>query len=100
MSSFLSSHHYVALVGFFSVILIGNIPVGFYRRRFARFSRPWARCLYIPIMANIILRRFFGLGYDIIPFTILVVLAGQFIGSKIKMNDSNTQYDERGSIPN
>lgn len=100
MSHFIYSHHHTAVGIFLSLILIGNIPVGFYRKRFARFSRPWARCLYIPIMANIILRRFFGLGYDIIPFTILVVLAGQFIGSKIKMNDSNTRYDERGSIPN
>lgn len=100
MSHFIYSHHHTAVGIFLSLILIGNIPVGFYRKRFARFSRPWARCLYIPIVANIILRRFFGLGYDIIPFTILVVLAGQFIGSKIKVNDSNTRYDERGSIPN
>lgn len=87
MDYFLSDHHYAAIAIFFSVILAGNIPVGFYRKRFSRFSRPWARCLYIPILANIILRRFFGLGYDIIPFTILVVIAGQFIGARIGSGD-------------
>lgn len=91
MDYLISSHHYVALVSFFSVILIGNIPIGFYRKKFARFSRPWARCIYIPILANVILRRFFGLGYDIIPFTVLVVLAGQFLGARINNG-------ERGSI--
>lgn len=79
----MSAHHYGALFAFLSLIFAGNIPIGFYRKRFLRFSRPWARCLYIPILANIILRRFFGLGYDIIPFTILVVIAGQFIGARI-----------------
>ena len=91
MNYFVSNHHYVALVSFFSVVLIGNIPIGFYRKKFVRFSRPWARCIYIPILVNIILRRFFGLGYDIIPFTILVVLAGQFLGARINNG-------ERGSI--
>lgn len=85
------AHHYGALFTFLSLIFAGNIPVGFYRKRFQRFSRPWARCLYIPILANIFLRRFFGLGYDIIPFTIFVVIAGQFIGARINNN-------ERGSV--
>lgn len=83
MHNFISAHHYGALFAFLSVILAGNVPVGFYRKRFQRFSRPWARCIYIPILANIILRRFFNLGYDVIPFTILVVFAGQFIGARI-----------------
>ncbi|MBI5328513.1 MAG: hypothetical protein HZB80_09555 [Deltaproteobacteria bacterium] len=100
MSSFINSHHYVVLVSFFSVILIGNIPVGYYRKRFARFSRPWARCIYIPILVNIVLRRFFGLGYAIVPFTILAILAGQFIGARIKLNHSDTRYDKRDSVSN
>ena len=91
--------HYTAVIVFLSLILVGNIPVGFYKKKFTRFSRPWARCIYIPILVNIILRRFFGIGYGIIPFTILVLFAGQFIGSKIKINNSNTQYDKRGPIP-
>ena len=91
MNHFISAHHYIAIFAFLSVILVGNIPIGFYRKKFVRFSRPWARCIYIPILVNIILRRFFGLGYDIIPFTILVVLAGQFLGARINNG-------ERGSI--
>lgn len=68
---------------FLSLILAGNIPVGFYRKRFDRFSRPWARCIYIPILVNIILRRFLGLGYAIIPVSIFAILLGQSIGARI-----------------
>ncbi|MBI3753124.1 MAG: hypothetical protein HY266_03640 [Deltaproteobacteria bacterium] len=98
MNYFVNAHHYAATALFLSLILAGNIPVGFHRKRFARFSRPWARCIYIPILANIVLRRFLGLGYSIIPFTIMVVLAGQLIGARIRKGDTNNQYGERGSI--
>ena len=75
--------HYTAIIAFLSLILLGNIPVGFYRKRFTRFSRPWARCIYIPILANIILRRLFGFGYIIIPVSVIALLAGQLIGARI-----------------
>lgn len=35
-----------------------HVPFGFYRVRYKRFSRPWSRCLYIPIVLNIVARRF------------------------------------------
>jgi len=72
-----------SIIAFLSLILLGNIPVGFYRKRFTRFSRPWARCIYIPILANIILRRLFDFSYAIIPVSVIALLAGQFIGARI-----------------
>jgi hypothetical protein len=35
-----------------------HFTFGFFRGRFKRFSRPWSRCLYIPIVMNIVARRF------------------------------------------
>ena len=35
-----------------------HFTFGFYRGQFKRFSRPWSRCLYIPIVINIVVRRF------------------------------------------
>ncbi len=75
--------HYTAIIAFLSLILLGNIPIGFYRKKFTRFSRPWARCIYIPILANIILRRLFGFSYAIIPVSVIALLAGQLIGARI-----------------
>jgi len=87
MTDFLITHYHTAIIIFLSTVLITNIPIGFYRKRFTKFSRPWARCIYIPILANIILRRLFGLSYGIIPLSILFLLAGQFIGARIKRGD-------------
>ncbi|MBI5048490.1 MAG: hypothetical protein HZB54_06060 [Deltaproteobacteria bacterium] len=95
MDNLISTHHFIVMSVFLSLVLIGNIPIGFYRKRFPKFSRPWARCIYIPILANIVLRRFFGLGYGVIPFTILFVIAGQFIGSRVKRGD----LDSNSKIP-
>ena len=39
-------------------VFIINLPFGFFRVRYKRFTRPWGRCIYIPILINIILRRF------------------------------------------
>ncbi|OGQ44257.1 MAG: hypothetical protein A2W63_03440 [Deltaproteobacteria bacterium RIFCSPLOWO2_02_44_9] len=72
------------MIAFLALILAFNIPIGFYRKRFAKFSRPWARCIYIPILVNIVLRRLFGFSYVVIPVSVAVLLAGQFIGARIE----------------
>lgn len=85
MEHFIEHHYYAVLACFVSFIVIGNIPVGHLRNRYARFSRPWARCLYIPIVVNIILRRLLGFSYDIIPLVIIAVIAGQFMGARLPL---------------
>lgn len=79
----MNDHYYSVLILFLMLVLAGNIPVGLLRVRFEKFSRPWARCIYIPVLANIIIRRFAGLTYKTIPLVILAVIAGQLIGSKL-----------------
>ena len=59
-----------------------HFPFGFYGARFKRFSRPWGRCLYIPIVITIILRRSLGIGYGFVPYFITVALLGQVIGKR------------------
>jgi len=84
MTYLLNTDHYDLIIAFLAVILAFNIPIGFYRKRFAKFSRPWARCIYIPILLNIVLRRLFGFSYVVIPVSVVVLLAGQFIGARIE----------------
>ena len=60
-----------------------HLPFGFYGARFERFTRPWGRCLYIPIVITIILRRSLGIGYGLIPYFIAVALIGQVIGKRL-----------------
>lgn len=84
MTYLLNTDHYELIIAFLALILAFNIPIGFYRKRFAKFSRPWARCIYIPILLNIVLRRLFGFSYVVIPVSVVVLLAGQFIGARIE----------------
>lgn len=60
-----------------------HLPFGVYGARFERFTRPWSRCLYIPIVITIILRRSLGIGYGLIPYFIAVALIGQVIGKRL-----------------
>lgn len=41
-----------------AAVFLIHFPFGFFRVRFKKFSRPWSRCLYIPIVLNIVARRF------------------------------------------
>lgn len=76
-------HFYAVLFVFLSVIFLANLPAGFLRGRYARFSRPWARCIYIPLIFDIMLRRLVGLSYKTIPAIVFAVIIGQIAGERL-----------------
>ncbi|MEE9614204.1 MAG: hypothetical protein V3W31_04520, partial [Thermodesulfobacteriota bacterium] len=57
-----ANYHWV-LAAFLIFVVATSIPAGYLRGRYPKFSRPWARCLYIPIVINIIIRRVVGLSF-------------------------------------
>lgn len=69
---------------FFIFIVFVNLPFGYLRKGYPKFSRPWARCLYIPVTINILSRRLMGLTYKALPFVALGVVTGQCIGARIR----------------
>ncbi len=76
---------YNSVLLFFLVVVVAtNIPFGYLRRGYKRFSRPWARTLYIPIVINIVLRRFLGLAFKVIPFVVGAVIVGQLLGGAFR----------------
>ena len=67
-----------------------HFTFGFYRVRFKKFSRPWSRCLYIPIVINIVMRRFV-LHWDwqtamiyLWPATLIAHILGGVIGARYR----------------
>jgi len=58
-----------------------NLLFGFFRVRFKRFTRPWGRCIYIPILINILVRRFI-LHWDwtAIPYLFTAAIIGHVLG--------------------
>lgn len=89
MHDMVASHYWAALSVLLSFVFTVNIPVGVLRRRYPKFSRPWARCIYIPIVINIVLRRLAGFTYGVIPLVIIALFAGQFLGVKLKGRAKN-----------
>lgn len=83
MHEFVAGHYWTAFSVFLSIVFALNIPVGVLRGRYPKFSRPWARCIYIPVVANIVLRRLAGFTSGIIPFVIIALFAGQFVGVRL-----------------
>lgn len=63
------------------VICVINLPFGFLRVRFKKFTRPWGRCIYIPILINILVRRFI-LHWDwtAIPYLFSATIFGHVLG--------------------
>lgn len=72
-----------------------HFTFGFFRGRFKRFSRPWSRCLYIPIVINIVVRRFvLGWGWQtamvyLWPATLIAHILGGFLGVRYKAGEQN-----------
>jgi len=67
-----------------------HFTFGFFRGRFKRFSRPWSRCLYIPITMTIVVRHFI-LDWDwqtamvyLWPATLIAHVFGGFLGARYK----------------
>jgi len=75
-----------------------HFPFGFFRVRYKKLSRPWSRCLYIPIVLNIVVRRFVlhwqwqtAMIY-LWPAVLLAHILGGVIGSRYKpYNDTETE---------
>lgn len=70
-----------------------HFPFGFLRVRFKKLSRPWSRCLYIPIVINIVVRRFV-LEWEwqtavvyLWPATLIAHLLGGFLSSRYKKRE-------------
>ena len=72
-----------------------HFTFGFFRSRFKRFSRPWSRCLYIPIVINIVVRRFVlqwtwqtAMIY-LWPATVIAHILGGFLRGRYKKDEQD-----------
>ncbi|HHL40781.1 MAG TPA: hypothetical protein ENJ37_09765 [Deltaproteobacteria bacterium] len=78
-------HSYnVQLMLFLLTAAAVNVPFGYLRRGYRKLSRPWARCLYVPILINIAMRRLMGFSYEVIPLVVTAVLIGQAAGGALR----------------
>ena len=68
----------IALVAF-----IANLPFGFLRTKYRRFSLGWFVCIHAPIPIVVALRLLTKTSYVFIPIFLVTSIAGQLVGSKL-----------------
>ena len=67
-----------------------NIPLGYQRQSYPKFSFGWYFYIHISIPAIIYARVKTGLGWEFVPFTIASTVLGQIIGGRV--------YRKRNSV--
>ena len=61
-----------------------NIPLGYIRESTRRFSVLWFTLIHLSIPFLVALRYHLDFGWGVVPFSIAVAVAGQFIGGAIR----------------
>ncbi len=67
------------------IVLVLNLPFGFFRAGVKKFSLPWFVAVHSPVPIVIGLRFLSGLGWYFITFPVLIgaFLSGQYFGGKL-----------------
>ena len=76
-------HNYFILIGLILFAIIINLPLGFLRQNYEKFSFGWYFYVHISIPLIIFLRIKSGFSWRFIPLTLVGALAGQLLGGVI-----------------
>lgn len=68
------------------LVFLINLPFGYWRSRVPRFSAQWILAIHAPVPLVIACRIFFGLGWHLITFPVLIgaFFAGQLAGARLQ----------------
>ncbi len=63
-----------------------NLPFGYFRAGYKKFSWKWFAAIHIPIPFVVLFRYLFGLGFELYTYPIMIAafFTGQFIGKIIR----------------
>lgn len=78
------------------IVLLLNIPFGWWRAGVRKFSLPWILAIHLPVPFVIALRILSGLGFQLITFPVMIgcYFGGQFIGSRLRKYKKNQSSAE------
>ncbi|HTY63060.1 MAG TPA: hypothetical protein VMG30_12495 [Acidobacteriota bacterium] len=68
------------------IVLILNLPFGFWRASAKKFSSQWILAIHLPVPLIVALRIYSGLGWRLATFPVLIgaFFLGQFIGGRLR----------------
>lgn len=73
-----------SLIELMSIVLLINIPFGYWRSKTDRFSRKWMMAIHLPVPLVFMVRIISGFSWTIIPLLMISFATGQFIGGNIR----------------
>jgi len=77
-------HPFVMILGLILLVIIINIPCGYLRQGYEKFTFGWYFYVHISIPVIIYLRVKAGFSWKLIPLTLGGAVAGQIIGGVIQ----------------
>jgi hypothetical protein len=69
------------------LVVLLNLPFGYWRASAVKFSRPWFLAVHIPVPFVIALRISSGLGWQLATFPVMIgaFFLGQYLGGKLHL---------------
>jgi len=72
----------LSIFGLVILAFVINVPCGYLRENFAKYSLMWFLLIHIPIPFIVLLRIKYGLSWHVIPLTLGGSIAGQIAGGR------------------
>lgn len=70
-----------------SLVLLLNLPFGYWRAGCRKFTWPWILAVHAPVPLVVALRLASGMGFRLITFPVMVgaYFTGQFLGGRLRL---------------
>jgi len=65
------------------IAFLANLPLGYLREGSPKYSLRWFLYIHLSIPFIVVIRLIHGFGWEIVPFSIGLAIAGQWFGGKI-----------------
>lgn len=72
------------LFGVLAIAFLVNLPCGYLRKGYEKFTFGWYFYVHISIPVIIYLRVKSGFGWHLVPFTLASAIAGQLVGGRLR----------------
>lgn len=82
-------HGYLTLAALILLAVLINLPLGYLRRSYEKFTFGWYFYVHISIPVIIYLRIKAGYSWKFIPLTLAGAFIGQLLGGKIRLKRRN-----------
>ncbi len=98
------SHVVPTLLIVAALVVVLNLPFGFWRAGTRRYSLPWILAVHVPVPFVVALRLGSGLGWKLYTFPVMIgaYFTGQFLGGRVRLRRQRVReaaVEGSGTLP-